>query len=411
MMNDPGYRAKAAVVMRRIGELAAMTDEPGMVTRWFLSPAMKRVNARAGEWMAAAGMSVKEDGWGNLLGRMESPYGEKVFLIASHLDTVRNAGKYDGILGVLLGIAAVELIQDAKISLPFHLDVAGFSDEEGLRFQATYLGSRAVLGKITAQDLQRLDREGIRLGALVSPPDELPRPFYRPGGLAGYLEAHIEQGPVLENLNQPAGVVSAIAGQSRAWLAFTGCAGHAGTSPMELRRDALAGAADFILAVEQCGLETPGLVATVGYALVEPGASNVIPGCVALSVDVRHAEDGVRETAVRSLEAEASAIASARGLSCLWEMVQSHAAAACDTDLVECCTVALRETGVDHPAILVSGAGHDAAVFASETPTAMFFIRSPGGISHHPDESVREEDVAVVLEAVVRVLKKRGKVE
>jgi allantoate deiminase len=403
-MKEVSYRAKAEEVMRRLECLAAASDEPGRLTRWFLSPAMKRANALAAGWMEAAGMQTREDGWGNVLGRWEKKGAGKVFLLGSHLDTVRDAGKYDGTLGVVLAIAAVELLREKKVELPFHLDVAGFSDEEGLRFQAAYLGSRALLGLIQPEDLQRTDADGVRLGDLVRPPGQLPASFYRAGELVGYLEAHIEQGPVLESLDRPLGIVSALAGQSRIRLVWEGKAGHAGTSPMAMRQDALAGAADFILAVEQAGWEEEGLVATVGQLTVEPGASNVIPGRVVLALDARHAEDAVRRAAVQKLEGEAQAIASARGLSCAWQVVQEHPAVACDPELAERCRKAAQRAGLPDPPVLVSGAGHDAAVLARLAPAAMLFVRSPGGISHHPEECVLEEDVALALEVLVEAL-------
>lgn len=406
MSRESLYKRVAAETMRRLDVLGGMSDESGRLTRWFLSPAMQRVNATVTEWMRGAGMDVTEDAWGNLVGR-RAGNGTRTLLLGSHLDTVRGAGKYDGPLGVMLGLGVVEVLNECGVVLPFHLDVVGFSDEEGLRFQATYLGSRALVGRISEADGDLCDADGVRLRDLIPQEFCMPRPRYSKGELVAFLEAHIEQGPVLESLDEPLGVVEAIAGQTRARLFFEGRADHAGTCPMNLRKDALAAASAFVLAVEAKGRETEGLVATVGQLRVEPGASNVVPAFVELTLDVRHARDAVRKEALGTLLNEAEEIATARGVSVRWEMVQENDATPCDAALVSLCTEVVRRRHPNAP-LLTSGAGHDSVILACETPAAMLFVRCRGGISHHPEESVREDDVAEALQAMVEIVERIG---
>jgi allantoate deiminase len=363
--------------MRRCDELGAISDEPGCLTRTFHSPAMQRANELVGHWMRSADMKVHEDAAFNLIGRWESPKrGAKTFLLGSHLDTVRNAGKYDGPLGVLLAIACVENLREQKVTLPFHLEIVGFSDEEGVRYQTTYLGSRALAGTLTAKDLATIKEKGIE------------KARRRANEFIGYAEAHIEQGPVLEAHNLGVGVVTAIAGQSRIRVQWQGRAGHAGTTPMNLRHDALCAAAELTLAARDCGV-----IATVGQLEVEPGASNVIPGLVTMSIDVRHQSDARRATAVKQLQARARAISKRTGVKLAWTVIQDTKTMTCDPAL----TNLLRKVTAHHERevlALPSGAGHDAAAIASLCPVSMLFLRCKGGVSHHPDESVKAADVA-----------------
>lgn len=363
--------------MRRCDELGAISDERGCLTRTFHSPAMQRANKLVARWMRAAGMAVNEDAAFNLIGRLESPRrGAKTFLLGSHLDTVRNAGKYDGPLGVLLAIACVQNLREQRIALPFHLEIVGFSDEEGVRYQTTYLGSRALAGTLTAKDLTTVAEKGIE------------KARRRASEFIGYAEAHIEQGPVLEAHNLSVGVVTAIAGQSRIRVQWQGRAGHAGTTPMNLRQDALCAAAELTLAARDCGV-----IATVGQLELKPGASNVIPGLVTMSLDVRHQSDARRVTAVKKLHTRAKAIAKRTGVRLTWTDVQETNSVDCDPML----TNLLRKATACHERkvlSLPSGAGHDAAAVASLCPVAMLFLRCKGGVSHHPDESVKTADVA-----------------
>lgn len=394
----------ARKVMRRIDALADISDEPGGITRVFASPGMSRANELVGGWMREAGMETRVDAVGNLIGRLtgESPRA-KTLLLGSHLDTVRNAGRFDGTLGVVLGIACVENLRRQNIKPPFAVEVIGFADEEGVRYQTTYLGSKAVAGCFDPRDLERVDKDGTRMAdalkAFGCNPAKLKSARYDPKTLLGYVEAHIEQGPVLEEHNLAVGIVTGIAGQSRARLVFSGCAGHAGTVPMRLRRDALCAAAEFILAVENAMRAVDGLAATVGQAAVLPGASNVIPGEVGLTLDVRHAKDAVRRSAEKRLARAAREIAKRRKIAITVEWVHEAAAVACSGSLCEelARSVARHQKKVLR---LHSGAGHDAAVMSGIAPVAMLFLRCKGGISHHPGESVKLDDVRVALDVL-----------
>jgi allantoate deiminase len=391
----------ARKIMQRIVALGKITDEPGRITRTFASLAMQRANQLVALWMREAGMQTRVDAIGNLIGHYAGERsGAKILLLGSHLDTVRDAGKFDGPLGVILGIACVEELQRKKIRLPFAVEIAGFADEEGVRFQTVYLGSKVLAGCFEARDLKRKDGNGISLAAAVrkfgGDPARLKSARLNPGHLLGYLEAHIEQGPVLEKNNLAVGIVTAIAGQTRAKVAFTGQAGHAGTTPMNLRQDALCAAAEFILAAENLARKTPGLVVTVGQITAGPGASNVIPGEVNLTLDVRHQKDSVRRKAGAALEKIAGQIAAAREGRSGWQTVQQTGSVACSprlSSLLAHCVKKHQRRAVN----LISGAGHDAVIMGGITPAAMLFIRCKNGISHHPDESVRLEDVSVAL--------------
>jgi allantoate deiminase len=353
--------------------------------------------------MTAAELEVRIDAAGNLIGRrpgrtVDAP----IFVVGSHVDTVPDAGMYDGALGVLLGIAAAQALGGRQFTRA--LDVIAFSEEEGVRFGWPYLGSLAVCGRLTPALLAGKDADGVSVADAISAFGlELVKIFdaaYRPGKVAGYFETHIEQGPVLESLDRPLGVVTAIIGQSRCWLRFVGVAGHAGTQPMVLRRDALAAAAEFIGVVETVAKQTDGLRATVGQVSVAPGGVNVVPGEVRLSLDVRHADDSVRRRCVNDLLDRAAALADRRRLVLQTERVIDAAAVPMDPGMTERLAVAVGP-GVER---LVSGAGHDAVIMATICPTAMLFIRSPGGISHHPDESVRREDVRAALKVMIEFL-------
>ncbi len=396
--------AGAQRIMERLAALARISDEPGRLTRTYGSPAMRCANDLVGGWMREAGMTVREDAIGNLIGRAEAArLGAKTFLLGSHLDTVRNAGAFDGPLGVVLAIECVAKLHASETSLPFALEVIGFCDEEGVRFQSTYLGSRALAGTLTAADLQRVDENGISLADAMrqfgGAPDKISTAKCNPNKLLGYAEVHIEQGPVLEQKHLAVGVVTAIAGQSRVKIRFTGQAGHAGTTPMDLRRDALCAAAEFIAVVEAHAASIAGLVATVGQIQVAPGASNVIPGEAQLTLDVRHHSDALRLEAVQFLQGSAENIGSRRGIFVKWQLVQETASVPCDLEL----TALLKRAAQKHqPEVieLPSGAGHDAAVLGKITPAVMLFVQCRDGLSHHPDESAKVEDIAVALDVM-----------
>lgn len=391
-------------IMRRIETLARISEEPGRITRTFASPAMRRANKLVAGWMREAGMKTRGDAVGNLFGHYPGKKpGAKIVLLGSHLDTVRNAGKFDGPLGVVLAIACVEQLHRLRLRLPFTIEVVGFADEEGVRYQTTYLGSKAVAGCFNRHDLKRRDANGISMATAIKKfggnPEKIKSARWNAKQLLGYIEAHIEQGPVLEQKNKAVGVVTGIAGQSRARVKFCGLAGHAGTVPMAQRRDALCAGAEFVLAVERYAQKSKELVATVGQISAQPGASNVIPGEVGLTLDVRHASDAKRRVATRQLHDEALAIARRRKVRLMFEKVHEAGATDCSPELT---ALLARAVGRHQKVIprLPSGAGHDAAVMAGITPVAMLFIRCKGGISHHPNESVSAKDVRVSLEVL-----------
>jgi allantoate deiminase len=397
----------AAGIMERCDLLAEISEEPGLIVRPYGSESMRRVNEVVGGWMREAGMSVCRDAVGNLIGRYAGT-GEGTLVLGSHLDTVRDAGKYDGILGVLLALAVVERLHARGERLPFAVEVVAFADEEGLRFGTTYLGSSVYAGAFDPARLDYRDAAGVSMREAVrdfgGDPDALASAGRGAEDLLGYLEVHIEQGPVLEREGLPVGIVSGITGLTRAGVVFTGQAGHAGTVPMEGRRDALCAAAEFVLEVERTAKEEPGSVATVGEIAALPGAGNVVPGEARISLDARHAEDAVREWLRDRLQRRAREISEARGCGLEWSVRQDSPAVPLDEELAGLLERAGREAGVE-PLRLPSGAGHDAAQVAELTRAAMMFVRCEGGISHNPAESVKPEDVAVALEVVENFLK------
>lgn len=398
----------AEVVMQRCDALASCTEEPGRITRPFATPAMACANALVAGWMRDAGMTVHQDTIGNLVGRYAAATpSAPTLLLGSHLDSVRDAGRYDGPLGVLAALACVQQLHDSGTRLPFALELYAFADEEGVRFHSTYLGSSAVAGRFAPATLERTDADGMSMAAAIrafgGDSMRLAEAARTPDDLLGYVELHIEQGPVLEALDLPVGVVTAIAGQSRIAVTFQGMAGHAGTVPMQLRRDALCAAAEFVLAVEAQARSTAGLVATVGQINAEPGASNVIPGIVTLSLDVRHQDDATCLTACQALRSSAEQIAQARQLTLGWELVQASAAVQCNIRLAELLAQAVEAGGI-RAHRLPSGAGHDAVALAALVPVAMLFVRCAGGISHNPAEAVTQADVAAGIMVLGRFL-------
>ncbi len=394
------------IVIERCHYLAECTEEPGAITRPFASDAMQCAHVLVGDWMGEAGMTVRRDNIGNLRGRFEGT-GESTLLLGSHLDSVRNGGKYDGPLGVIVAIAAVQRLHDSGSRLPFAIEVLAFADEEGLRFGSTYLGSRAVTGTLDAADLERTDLEGLTMREAVrafgGDPDRIDDDRWQGGPPLGYLEVHIEQGPVLEARAFPVGVVSAISGQDRYTLVFEGEAGHAGTVPMERRRDALVAAAVFVQAAEGYAAGTLGLVATVGQLSVRPGAANVVPGEVTLSLDVRHADDFERRLASRHLLDIASQIGKHRNIALTIRRDSENATVPCAPRLVSSLSRAVQQLG--HPVLeLASGAGHDGVAMSALTDVGMLFVRCKGGVSHNPAESVTTEDVAVAIDVLARCI-------
>ncbi|MEA2531210.1 MAG: allantoate deiminase [Thermomicrobiales bacterium] len=419
MAVEPFFDAlpRARTVMARCDLLARFSEEDDRLTRRYGTPTLRAAQDAVAGWMTAAGMTVRRDAIGNLIGRYGGEEARVSFppsasrmpplLIGGHLDTVRDAGKYDGTLGVLVGIACVERLRAMGEDPVCAVEIVAFADEEGLRFHTAYLGSWAFTGTLDPVLLERTDADGVTVaeairafggdpGAIVTQRHDLVR-------FLGFVEAHIEQGPVLEAEGLPVGVVAAIAGQTRVAVTFAGEAGHAGTVPMALRRDALCAAAEFVLAVEDVGRATEGLVATVGQLAAEPGASNVVPGRVRLTLDVRHAADAVRHEAVTMLLDRATAIARERGIAVSFENRNDNRAVACDPDLTAELEAAMSATGVPVRR-LVSGAGHDAVALSARMPVAMLFVRCAGGVSHNPAELVTVEDVAAAVEVMDRVI-------
>jgi len=383
-------RTLAEKVISCCRQLAQFSEEPERTTRTYLSPPMHDVHRVLSDWMRQADMTVSVDASGNLRGVRGAA--KRRLLIASHLDTVPNAGAFDGVLGVVLGVALVESLGDRP--LPFAIEVIGFSEEEGVRFGEPFIGSKALCGSLT---MQPAIAEAIAAFGLS--PADLPAARMDAGSFA-YLEFHVEQGPILESLGLPLGVVESIVGQSRLRITLEGKANHAGTTPAHLRHDALAAAAEWIALVEGQMREQPGLVATVGKMEVEPGAANVIPGLVRLTLDVRHASDRVRKLAVDTLLASASNLCARRGIHFRCEPYLDQPAVPMNANLIKQLAAAVQRAG--YPVhCMASGAGHDAMIVAPSCPAAMLFLRSPGGISHHPEESVLVSDVVAVLQAGV----------
>ncbi|HEX9200425.1 MAG TPA: allantoate amidohydrolase [Acidobacteriaceae bacterium] len=414
-MNEPATDP-AQQIIGRCRELARCTEVDGETTRTFLAPSMRRVHALVGGWMEAAGMQVRVDAVGNLRGVLPGadPAAPRL-LIGSHLDTVANAGAFDGILGVVLGVALVEkLIEDSGANspaekLPFAIEVIGFSEEEGVRFAKPFLGSLALIGELDAATLARTDRSGISVADAIRQfgldPAELPNAVID-DSTCGYLEFHIEQGPVLESEACALGVVDAIAGQTRMQFVFTGRANHAGTTPMgSLRHDALAAAAEWIVEVERYASATPGLVATVGKIEVPSAAGNVIPGACIATLDVRHPQDAVRKTAIQHYLDAANAAAATRAVAAAHTISLDQPAVPMDPTLTALFADATARTTGRAARVISSGAGHDAMIVACRVPAAMIFLRTPGGLSHHPDETVLPADVEAALATGVEFLR------
>jgi allantoate deiminase len=385
---------RAEEVMGRCRRLASFSEDSGSTRRTFLSPPMRACHQEIARWVEPLEAQVRIDAAGNF--RAVYPAAQPSaprLLIGSHLDTVPNAGAYDGVLGVVMAVALLEELRGRR--LPFAIEVIGFSEEEGVRFGTPFIGSRALVGRLDDELLGTRDKRGVSVQNAIAEfglnPADISQAALKDDAI-GYLEFHIEQGPVLEELNLPLAAVEAIAGQSRLEFILLGHANHAGTTPMHLRRDAIAGAAEWISAVECMAREIPGLVATVGKLEAQPGATNVIAGEVKLALDIRHSSDDVRARAIDNLIRQAREIATRRGLSVRESTVLSRPAVAMDPFLTDQIEQAIAKAGCAQHR-MVSGAGHDAMILAEKVPSAMIFLRTPGGISHDPGESVLQEDV------------------
>ncbi|MEN0036084.1 MAG: allantoate amidohydrolase [Cellvibrio sp.] len=409
ILNETTIEALAKKVMHWCDQLAAISSNPENISRFYLTPEHKRCNELVAQWMQDAGMETWVDAAGNLCGRYEAQNAcAKTLLLASHLDSIPNAGAYDGILGVLIAIAAVEQLYKNNIVLPYAIEVIGFGDEEGTRFGSTLLGSRAVAGTWNPDWWTLKDRAGISLQqAFIDfglARENIHSAARDPEDILAYLEVHIEQGPVLEDENLALGIVTAIAGARRFAIDIKGYAGHAGTVPMAMRKDALVGAALGITLVENIAKEF-NVVATVGKIECGPGAVNVIPGHASFTIDIRSGDDQLRDQAFAKIQHELDAICMSRNLTAAWAEIHNAPAVVCADWIQEMQASVLCDMGVK-PYKLMSGAGHDAMAMADICDVAMYFVRCKGGVSHHPDESVTEADVALALDALSRTLEK-----
>lgn len=394
--------------LERLDFLGHISDNPCYLVRTYLSPANRRAAGCLLGWMAELGMQTQHLPDGTVRGVLPGAAPEaKPLLLGSHLDTVTNAGKYDGALGLIAALAALEELRDQGIQLPFPVHLLGFSDEEGVRFQTTYLGSRGVTGQLDLETRARLDAAGQSQSLVLATEgwhEDASNIHYVAGSVRGYVELHIEQGRSLEEFDEAACVVSGINGQSRLLVTLTGRADHAGTTPMEFRRDSLTGAAEAILATEKLARDHPGLVATVGKIEVLPGGSNSIPEATSFTLDFRHPVDAERVRLLKALENSVRKITASRELELDWQLVQENDAVVCDAELARnLCDALERVAGSRRQ--LASGAGHDGVAISKVAPIGMIFVRCRGGLSHHPDEYVSPADIGVGIRVLVEFLK------
>jgi allantoate deiminase len=401
-------RSAGEKVMARLDELARFSSDQGALTRLYLTPQHKAAALQVRAWMEEAGLEAHIDAVGNVVGRYEGTTPDlPALILGSHIDTVRNAGKYDGNLGVVAAIQALAALNERRERFPFAIEIVAFGDEEGVRFPVTLTGSRTLAGILDPAALDVEDAEGISIREALQQfgcnPFEIPEVPRRKDRVLGYVEVHIEQGPVLEVENLPLGVVTAIAGASRFRIEVKGVAGHAGTVPMRLRQDALAAAAEMMLAIERIAGETEDLVATVGCIEASPGAVNVIPSGTRFTLDIRSPSDNVRATAIARLTQEFAAIAKRRGVEHQIARSYDEAAATCAPWLIEQLEAAVVRTG-NRAIRLPSGAGHDGLAMVALCPIAMLFVRCKGGISHNPAESITPEDADVAVRGLIEFL-------
>jgi beta-ureidopropionase / N-carbamoyl-L-amino-acid hydrolase len=386
-----------SVVMQQAETLAAFSDSTEGLTCAYMTKAHRKTAAQLASWMAEAGMQVAVDAVGNVVGRyLSANPAAKILITGSHYDTVRNGGKYDGREGILVPIAVVRQLHETGEKLPFHLEVIAFAEEEGVRFKSTFLGSSAVAGRFDMTLLDRTDADGVSIRAALQAAghdvERIVAIARNPADLLGFVEIHIEQGPVLLECGLPAGIVTSIAGSSRYMVELTGTASHAGTTPMGMRRDAAAASAEMVLAVERRCAGIPDLVGTVGVLLVPDGSVNVVPGACRLSLDIRAADDKVRTAAVGDILLEIASICTRRGIDHALERILEVAAVPCAPWLMRQLADAVERQGV--PVFsLPSGAGHDAMKMAEICDVAMLFTRcGNGGISHNPLETMTADD-------------------
>jgi len=399
-------------IVERAGLLAAHSDQADALTVPYLTPAHRAAAAQIAAWMREAGLQVHADAVGNVVGRYAAADpGAKTLITGSHFDTVRNGGRFDGRLGILLPIAVIDDLNRRSERLPYHLEVIAFAEEEGVRFKSSFLASSALVGAFDMALLDRADADGVTMRAAMRaaglPGDEaaIAALARDPARLAGYIEVHIEQGPVLLDRGLPLGVVTSIAGSVRMSATVTGVAGHAGTTPMSMRRDAAAAAAEMILAVERRCSEAATLVGTVGMLGVPNGATNVIAGRCEFSIDIRAGDDATRDAAVDDVVRELNAIARRRGVSLELSQTMRVPCAPCSPRLMDLLERCIARAGAV-PLRLPSGAGHDAMILQRVTDVCMLFVRcGDGGISHNPRETMTVEDADLAARAFLEFLR------
>ena len=401
---------RAARVIARCRELARISDVPGETTRLFLSPATLDAHTLLLWWMRSAGLETRTDDTGSLHGlRRSSAPDAPTFVMYSHIDTVPNAGAFDGPLGVILALGVVEALGDTP--LPFHIEIVAFSEEEGVRFHFPFLSSLAATGQLTEEHLARKDDNGTTLADTLRGfglhSEKIADTCGFPANTFAALEVHIEQGPVLESQDLSLAVVDSIIGQSRLELSFEGHANHAGTTPMSLRQDALVAASQWIVEVSAYASGYKQLVATVGSLKISPGAVNVVPGSVTATLDVRHPKDESRHAAVATLLTKAESAAAKYGVRVKASLKSEQRSIPMDLALTTDLQQAAERAGYSADAMF-SGAGHDSMIVAPHVPTTMLFLRSPGGLSHHPDENVREQDVEAALATVLEFVREKA---
>jgi allantoate deiminase len=396
------YQKRATKILQQINELAAISGETDMITRVYGSDAFIDAGKKIIAWMQHAGLTTHADNMHNIRARLNCGMpNAQTLLIASHFDTVVNAGKFDGPLGIIMGLDIIENLVQTKTALPFNIELVAFCDEEGVRFHTTYLGSKVMAGSFDKALLSKKDNDGITLKALIKKlggdPDKLDNDSLAKEDLLGYFEIHIEQGPVLYESGIPVAVVTAIAGQKRAELIFTGVAGHAGTVPMDMRQDALCCAAECITAIETFAINNKtSIVATVGKLEVSNAASNVVPGQVKCTLDVRSADESALSAACDALNKKMTGICSERNISFEWKSIQETGPVVCDPAISKILKQSIEVAGYE-VVELVSGAGHDAVALSVVCPVCMMFVRCFKGISHNPLEDVEIKDIEAAI--------------
>lgn len=411
------YLQRAEKILARINELAAISEDENCITRTFGTKSCIEADEKVSAWMKEAGLETRMDNIGNVRGKLLSKYPQaKTFVIASHLDTVVNAGKFDGPLGVIMGLDLIEQLVRTKTEIPFNIELIAFSDEEGVRFHTTYLGSKVVAGCFDESLLDKKDESGFTLKEAIQSMQKDPACLcddaISSDNWLGYFEIHIEQGPVLFEKNLPVAVVTGIAGQRRIEITFKGMAGHAGTVPMNMRNDALCGAAEFISETEKIARTNKDkIVATIGKLSITNAASNVIPGEVICSLDVRSADEDELSSAYKKIQGCCEVICIKRNLGYEWNLVQSSEPVNCNQQLTELLAQSIAEANLQ-VVKLVSGAGHDAVPVSKVAAVCMLFVRCYKGISHNPLEDVEIKDIASAIEVsdnfIMNLIKKHN---